>query len=204
MPRTSDTALSVGYADNALTGNGLQEQRFLDRDYASVYTMPDQTDNRVDVPQSDDAARLEPHADASAATSTTATSGRTRSTATSTTIRSISPSTSPAPPNSAPWRPRATRGFPTSGATAANTPFPFWRCIANVLLNDEPGEKCNGLLNRSHTVQHNYGVSGQVTWRDWLTARNALTIGAAYDGSRSSFEQSTQLGYLNPDRTSPA
>ena len=35
------------YADNALTGNGLQEQRFLDRDYASVYTIPDQTDNRA-------------------------------------------------------------------------------------------------------------------------------------------------------------
>ena len=40
-------ALSVGYADNSLTGNGLQEQRFLDRDYASVYTKPDETDNRA-------------------------------------------------------------------------------------------------------------------------------------------------------------
>ena len=30
----------------SLTGNGLQEQRFLDRDYASVYTKPDETDNR--------------------------------------------------------------------------------------------------------------------------------------------------------------
>ena len=29
------------------TGNGLQEQRFLDRDYASVYTKPDVTDNRA-------------------------------------------------------------------------------------------------------------------------------------------------------------
>ena len=42
----AETALSVGYADNALTGNGLQEQRFLDRDYCSVYTKPDETDNR--------------------------------------------------------------------------------------------------------------------------------------------------------------
>ena len=54
-------------------------------------------------------------------------------------------------------------GFPTAGATAANTPFPSWRCIGNVLLNDEPGEKCNGLLNRTDSVQHNYGASGQVT-----------------------------------------
>jgi hypothetical protein len=41
-----DTALSVGYADNALNGSALQEQRLLARDYASVYTKPDETDNR--------------------------------------------------------------------------------------------------------------------------------------------------------------
>ena len=43
----ADTSLSIGYADNSLTGNGLQEQRFLDRDFASVYTKPDETDNRA-------------------------------------------------------------------------------------------------------------------------------------------------------------
>jgi hypothetical protein len=36
----------VAYVNNALTGNGLQEQRFIARDYASVYTIPDQTANR--------------------------------------------------------------------------------------------------------------------------------------------------------------
>jgi len=41
-----DLNLSVAFADNTLTGNGLQEQRFLDRDYSSIYTQPDQTDNR--------------------------------------------------------------------------------------------------------------------------------------------------------------
>jgi outer membrane receptor protein involved in Fe transport len=70
-----------------------------------------------------------------------------------------------------------------------------------VLLQDEPGEKCNGLLNRSRTSQHNFGLSGQGTWRDWLRSGNTLTVGAGYDGGRSSFSQSTQLGYLNPDRS---
>ena len=92
-------------------------------------------------------------------------------------------------------------GFPASGATASNTPFPSWRCIGNVLLNDEPGEKCNGLLNRSETAQNNYGVSGQLTRHDWPTARNTFVLGVGYDAGRSMFEQSTQLGYLNPDRT---
>lgn len=43
----TDLALSGSYADNSLTGNGLQEQRLLASDYASVYTIPDTTDNRA-------------------------------------------------------------------------------------------------------------------------------------------------------------
>ncbi len=35
------------YADNALTGNGLQEQRLLATDYSSVYTTPDITNNKA-------------------------------------------------------------------------------------------------------------------------------------------------------------
>ena len=44
--RGTTSALTLAYANNSLTGNGLQEQRFLARDYASVYTKPDITDNR--------------------------------------------------------------------------------------------------------------------------------------------------------------
>jgi outer membrane receptor for Fe3+-dicitrate len=194
------TSLSWGYADNALTGNGLQEQRFLDRDYASVYTIPDQTDNRatfVNLTTRHDWSR----------TLTFSGNGYYRDIRTNTLngdINDDSLDQSVYQPSAAEQKALAAAGysgFPTSGANASNTPFPFWRCIGNVLLNDEPGEKCNGLLNRSNTVQHNYGLSVQMTSRDWLTARNAITIGAAYDASRSSFDQSTQLGYLNPDRT---
>ena len=42
----ADRRVSVGHANNSLTGNGLQDCRLLDRDYASVYTKPDITDNR--------------------------------------------------------------------------------------------------------------------------------------------------------------
>lgn len=44
--RTSRLNVTLAYANNALTGNGLQDQRFLERDYASVYTSPDDTNNR--------------------------------------------------------------------------------------------------------------------------------------------------------------
>ena len=57
-----DTSLSVGYADNSLTGNGLQEQRFLDRDYRQRLHQARRDRQPLDVPQPDDAARLEPDA----------------------------------------------------------------------------------------------------------------------------------------------
>ncbi|HEY7289072.1 MAG TPA: TonB-dependent receptor [Vicinamibacterales bacterium] len=195
-----DTSLSVGYADNSLTGNGLQDQQFLVHDYASVYTKPDQTDNRATF------LNLMTHHEWSR---TFGISGNVyyRHIHTDTLngdINDDSLDQSLYQPNAAEQRALAAAGytgFPTSGENASNTPFPYWRCIANVLLQDEPGEKCNGLLNRSTTTQHNFGISGQATWRDWLRAGNALTVGAGYDGGRSSFDQSSQLGYLNPDRS---
>ncbi len=195
-----DTSLSLGYADNSLTGNGLQEQRFLERDYASVYTKPDQTDNR---------ATFLNVTTRRAWSSTTSFSGNAyyRNIRTNTfngDINDDSLDQSLYQPNAAEQtalRAAGYAGFPASGENVSNTPFPYWRCIANVLRQDEPGEKCNGLLNRSHTSQQNFGLSGQATRRDWLRTGNTLNIGAGYDGGRSSFTQSTQLGYLNPDRS---
>src|SRR5262249_43698613 len=93
-------------------------------------------------------------------------------------------------------------GFPTSGANASNTAFPSWRCIANVFLNDEPAEKCNGLLNRTETSQHSAGAFGQMMVRQSLArGSNQFTAGGGYDRSRAGFLQSSQLGYLNPDRS---
>jgi len=197
---TGDTSLSVGYADDSLNGNGLQEQRFLANDYASVYTKPDQTKNRATF------LNLTTHREWS---KTFGISGNVyyRHIGTNTfngDINDDSLDQSLYQPNAAEQaalRAAGYTGFPTSGENASNTPFPYWRCIANVLRKDEPGEKCNGLLNRSDTSQNNYGVSGQGTWHDWLRSGNSLTVGAGYDGGRSSFSQSTQLGYLNPDRS---
>ncbi|MGE3179161.1 MAG: TonB-dependent receptor, partial [Vicinamibacterales bacterium] len=91
-------------------------------------------------------------------------------------------------------------GFPTSGATAANTPFPFWRCLGNVLLRDEPGEKCNGLINRTATSQYNLGGSAQLSMLRTAERRHQLTVGVAYDRGHVGFDQSSELGYLTPDR----
>jgi outer membrane receptor protein involved in Fe transport len=197
----TDVSLSAALASGRLTGNGLQEERLLARDYASVYTLPDQTRNR---------AMLFNLAGSHQAGDDVQLSGNLY-------YRKISTATLNGDMNDdaldqAVYQPNAAEraaltaagytGFPASGATAANTPFPSWRCIANVLLEDEPAGKCNGLLNRTDSRQRQFGFSGQATLSGRVDGRpNQLTLGAAYDASRVAFRQSSQFGYLNPDRS---
>ena len=197
--RTS-LGMTVAYANNSLIGNGLQEQRFLDRDYNSVYTKPDITNNRA--PFFNFNARHGFNA-------RLAISGNAY-------VRSIRANTLNGDINEESLdqqvyqlsdddrdalRAAGFTGVPAN-ITAANTPFPFWRCIAQVLQRDEPSEKCNGLLNRGRSDQFNYGASGQATFVSFPNGqRNQLTAGFAFDRSRVDFTQSTQLGYLNPDRS---
>ena len=197
----TDLALTFAYADNSLTGNGLQDFRLLDADYRSVYTSPDATTNRASFLN----------------LSLSHTASRTLSMAGNAYYRDIRADTTNGDINedsldqslyqlSAADIKALTAagytGFPITGANASNTPFPSWRCIAQALEADEPSEKCNGLLTNTHTRQHNYGASGQATWRTAAGPHhNQFTAGAAVDASRVDFDQLSQFGYLNPDRT---
>ncbi|QOY87675.1 TonB-dependent receptor [Paludibaculum fermentans] len=198
--RTS-IGLTLAYANNTLIGNGLQELRLLERDYRSVYTKPDQTANRSPF------VNLQLRHSFSNALTFSGNAYfrhiRTRTLNGDINENSLDQSVyQPGAAERAALTAAGYTGFPTSGATAANTPFPFWRCIGNVLLGDEPGEKCNGLINRGASQQRNYGLSGQVSWFGRMGRyRNQLTAGAAYDGNSVGFEQSSELGYLAPDRS---
>ncbi len=189
--------LTVAYANNALNGNGLGEFRDLDRRYNSIYTKPDITTNRS------------PFLNLSIshnATSRVTVFGNVyyrhiRNTTYNGDTNEDSLDQSVYQPSAADIRALTAAGysgFPASGASAANTPFPFWRCIAQALQRDEPAEKCNGLINRSRTGQHNYGGSGQLSW---FNSANQFTAGVAFDRSKLDFRQSTELGYINPDRS---
>ncbi len=196
-----DVALTLAYANNSLTGNGLQELGFIERDYASVYTKPDTTDNR-----STFFNLTTRHGVGSRATvSGNAYYRDIRTEAFNGDINENSLDQSvyqPSPAEQAALAAAGYTGFPTSGANATNTPFPSWPCIANALLNDEPAEKCNGLNNSTETEQHNAGASGQVTLRgSFRHGHNQFSVGGAYDESSVGFLQSTELGYLNPDRS---
>lgn len=197
----SDVFVSVSHADNRLTGNGLQSTEFLETDRTSVYTKPDQTDNRATLVNLVGARRL----GRAWSVSGNAFYRRIRTNTLNGDINEDSLDQAIYQPNAAERTALAAAGYtgvPASGANADNTPFPSWRCIANVLLEDEPGEKCNGLINRGSTRQYSAGANGQAILRTSHSARtNQLTIGAAFEHSHATLLQSMELGYLNPDRS---
>ncbi len=188
--------LTLSYANNSLIGNGLNEPRFLDRDYSSIYTKPDITGNRSPMATLNLRHTFSPGVTFSA--NAYFRHIRTRTLNGDLNEDSLDQAVyQPGAAERAALAAAGYTGFPSAGENASNTPFPRWRCIGNALLRDEPGEKCNGLLNRAASQQRNYGLSGQIT----RSARhNQLTAGAAFDGNSVSFTQLSELGYLNPDR----
>ena len=197
----TDIALSGSYADTNLTGNGLQDVQLLRHDYESVYTKPDNTRNESYLFNLVMTHKLSENVSLAANAYTRAIQTRTFNGD----INDDSLGESLYQPNADEREALAEAGytgFPTSGETQANTPFPAWRCIANILLNDEPNEKCNGLLNRTHTDQHDAGVALQATITTTVAGLdNQLTLGVSGLKSRAEFSQSSQFGYLLSDRS---
>lgn len=197
----TDLSLSGSFADTDLNGNGLQEMRLLAVDRSSIYTAPDNTRNRSAWVTLQARHRLS--GALSLAANVFARSVRTRTYNGDINDDALGQNLyQPGEEEREALEDAGYGGFPESGETQANTPFPKWRCIANVLINDEPNEKCNGLANRSSTDQREWGASVELTLDTPLgQGRNRLTVGATYSHSRAYFIQSTQFGYLLPDRT---
>lgn len=177
----TDVHVTGTYADNALTGNGLQEERLLSADYRSVYTTPDITNNR--------------------ATFVNVTARRSVTSQAAVSLSAYFRDIATGTVNGDVNEESLDQNVYSSGENASNTPFPLTRCLSQVAAQDEPGEKCTGRINRSSTAQKNYGVSGQMNLRASLArSRNQLTVGGAFDRSSVAFVQSTQLGYVNAAR----
>ena len=189
-------ALSGGFADTDLNGNGLQEARLLERDRSSVYTHPDNTRNRAWWANLTFERALSDRLSLSA-------NAFYRNVRT----RTFNGDLNDEVLGENPYQPTATEraaliaagfvGVPASGETQANTPFPRFRCIANVLLNAEPYETCNGLANHTRTRQHEGGGTVELAWR---TSASTLTLGVSYVDGRAAFVQWAQFGYLTADR----
>jgi len=197
----SDLALSTSYAYNTLGANGLQDFRLLAANYTSGYTFPDVTGNRS--PSFNLTLRH-----------TFNTSWNFSGNAWYRNIRTdiINPNYNNDAAGNNIFQPNASEqaaltaagytGFPTSGATAANTPFPKWRCIANALLANDPDERCDGDTVYSLERQNDYGFSAQMTLVTPIQTRsNQFAFGATVDHGSVGFTQNTAWGYINPDHT---
>ena len=188
-------SLSFAYADNWLTGNGLQDFRFLNQDYRSVYSIPDITWNRSPSFNLTLRHTVTPNLNLSGNAyfryiRADTTNGDINSSSFDESLYNLSSADIQA------LTAAGYSGFPTTG-NATTEPFPYWRCIAQGLEKNEPIEKCTGIITNTFTKQHNYGVSGQASW---LVRHNHVTGGGGWDRSSMIFQQASQFGYLNPDR----
>jgi outer membrane receptor for Fe3+-dicitrate len=195
--RHNKTSIYVGfgYADNFLTGNGLQDTRFLSQHYSRVNTVPDITRNHS--PSVNLSVRHD--VTSNLTFSGTAyfryiradtTNGDLNSNSFDESLYNLSAA------DIAALTAAGYKGFPTTG-NATTEPFPYWRCIAQGLEQSEPIEKCNGVITNTYNKQNNWGVSGQMSW---LVNHNRVTIGSAWDRGSTIFQQGSQFAYLNPDR----
>jgi len=187
-------SLSFAYADNWLTGNGLQDFRFLEQNYRSVYSIPDIAWNRS--PSFNLSLRH-------SVTGNLAFSGNAyfryiRADTTNGNLNSQSFGADPYTLSAADIQALTAAGysgFPTSG-NASTEPFPYWSCIAQGLELSQPINTCTGIITDTFTKQNNYGVSGQASW---LVAHNHLTMGSAWDRSSMTLQQGTRFGYVGQD-----
>ena len=194
----TDLALTMAFAYNTLTGNGIQDYRLLQTNYSGVYTLPDTTGNRS--PSVNFIARHTFNDDLTFSGNTWYRWIRTE------TINGNANNDAFAGPvnlltsdDAAVLASAGYSGFPANGVD--NSPFPSWSCIANALTGDDPDETCDGVNVYSKEIQNDYGLSGQFTWvtRPWHH-RNQFTAGALYDRGTISYTQNTQYGYINEER----
>jgi outer membrane receptor protein involved in Fe transport len=202
-------SLSGGYAINNLTGNGTQDIRAINRTvglnhgYGSVYTIPDTTNQHqpfvtLNVTQSFGHGLSLNVNSYLRYTRTNSSNGDANDDAFTESLYTLSATDKT-------YLTQAGISYPTAAITAANTPFPYLRCIAaSLALNAgvtsaEPAEKCDGVDTDGVTRQHAYGISGVLSWR---TTHNQFAIGTGIDRGGLTFVQRSQWGYLNPDGVS--
>ena len=149
--RRRSVALGFAYADNALYGNGLQEQRFLARNYASGYTLGDVTMNRSPF--------FNLMALRHAASGALTCSGnayfryiRADTLNPNLNTNALDQSLYTAQCRRSRRRSRYCGIFGISGErrdqSASNTPFPSWRCIAQALRLADPSDNCDSAADR--------------------------------------------------------
>ncbi len=197
----TDIALTTSYAYNTMIGNGLQDYRLLDQNYSSVYSIPDSTANRS---PSFNITLRHTFSDqltfsGNAFYRNIRTEGIDANFNTDVLGNDIY---QPTAQEQAVLSAAGYTGFPASGATIANTPFPKWSCIAEALQLGNPDGTCDGVNIFSKEVQNEYGFTGQFTWiTSPKVGRNQFAAGVTLNRGSVDYTQNTGYAYVNPNYT---
>ncbi len=192
----TDLALTSSFAYNTLTGNGIQDYRLLQLNYASVYSIPDLTANRS--PAFNFIAR---HSFSDSLTfsgnafyryiRTEETNGNANNDAFGGPVYQLSPTDQAV---------LTAAGYSVPAGGVDNSPFPSLACIANALELNDPDQTCDAATIYSREIQNEFGASGQLTSVNMLWGRhNQLTVGGVLDRGSINYTQTAQYGYLLAD-----
>lgn len=203
----TDLALTMSFAYNTLTGNGLQDYRLLQNNYSSVYTVPDTTRNRS--PSFNFIAHHDFTSNVTFSGNvwyrwmrTESLNGNANDDAFSNDINHISRREAAA---------LTAAGYSVPANRIDPSSFPSLSCIAEALLVTQVGQAvspanglaspdstCDGVNIYSKVIQNDIGFSGQVAWTAHPGGhKNLFTVGALFDRGTVSFTQTAQFGYLN-------
>lgn len=197
----TDIALATSYAYNKLGANALQDYRELQANYSSGYTFPDTTANRSPFFN----LTLRHTFNTEWAFSGNAWYRNIRTEIVNPNFNTDSAGSNVYQPSAseiAALKAAGYTGYPASGATVANTPFPKWRCIADALLAGNTDSHCDGDTVYSLERQNDYGATAQLTLvKPFGSGNEQLSVGATVDHGSVGFTQNTAWGYINPDHT---
>lgn len=183
--------LSYAFADTDLNGNGLVPESFAKRKYDSVYTYPDNTQNRSNFLNLELSHFF---------TDDVVLSGNTyyRNIHTKTYNGDLNDEALPEFVGG-----NGQRVLPTSfpASSAYSLVGNQLACAQQLVPGGEPGEKCTGVINRTANEQNNLGIFGQVSVTNKLFDKdNTYTVGAGVDYTRIRFNQTAEFGSLDMSR----
>ena len=198
----TDAHVTGAYADNTLTGNALQEQRLIATDYSSVYTTPDitTTGRRSSTP------RLRHSLTSQVALSVNGYFRNIRTSTLNGDVNEDSLDQSVYQPSAADIRALTAAGY---------TGFPDHRrhggehAVSLLALHRAGAAAGRARRKMQRPAQSHEQHAGQLrrlraderARARAAAASNRFTAGGAFDRSTVGFVQTSQLGYLNPDRS---
>jgi outer membrane receptor protein involved in Fe transport len=184
----TDLKLTYAYANTDLNGNGLTPQNQLASKYNSVFTYPDNNQNKSHLLNLQLAHYFSDKFNFTGNTYY-------RNIKTKTYNGDINDDAMPEMPGSY----GQTMGhWYAGGSSTKRTTNPYngrysFDCETQGLIADEPTEKCPGAINRTQSKQHTFGLFGQFNGENQLfSLKNNYVVGGGFETTRTKFDSSRE------------